>query len=110
RAVIEATVNAIRDRPIVVERRVDLADRVEDLGLAANVEERLLLAGEGSIWQVFGGCRGADGERDFTRELLAKLLIVGSYLGFHIGRKRRRRDPLADLGAAVSERFDVLRA
>ena len=61
-AVREALVHAVGDGAVVVERGEHVADRVEHVVGAADVEEGLLLAGEGRFRQVFGRGRGAHGE------------------------------------------------
>ena len=62
-AVLEAVVHAVGDGPVVVERGVDLPDRLQDRVDAAHVEEGLLLAGERRVGQVLGGGARAHGER-----------------------------------------------
>ncbi len=62
--VLEAVVHAVGDRPVVVERGEDLADRGQDRVDAAHVEEGLLLAGERRVRQVLGG--GARPDREAT--------------------------------------------
>ncbi len=62
-AVGEAVVDAVGDGPVVVERGVDLTDRVQDRVDAADVEEGLLLAGERRVRQVLRRGRRAYGER-----------------------------------------------
>src|SRR5258706_15601134 len=99
----------VRDRPVVVERGVDLADRFQHRGLAADVEKRLLLSGEGRIGQIFGSCRGPDRKRDFTRALICKLLIKSTYFCLQRLRQRRFLDPSADLGTALLQATHVLR-
>ena len=58
----EALVRAVGDGAVVVERGEDLPDRLEDVVDAADVEEGLLLPGEGRIRQVLGRGGGADGK------------------------------------------------
>ena len=61
-ACVEALVHAVGDRAVVVERGEHLPDRLQHVVDAADVEEGLLLAGEGSVGQVFGRRGGAHGE------------------------------------------------
>ena len=63
---LEALVGAIGDCPIVIERRENVVDGFQDVVDAANVEEGFLLPGEGSVGQVFGRRRRADGVRHFA--------------------------------------------
>jgi hypothetical protein len=72
----EALVHAVGDRAVVVERGEHVADRLEHVVGAADVEEGLLLAGEGCFRQVFGGGRRANRERGLASRLPLKLLIM----------------------------------
>ena len=58
-------VHAVGDRAVVVERGEHVADRLEHVVDAADVEEGLLLAGERSLGQILGRCGGAHGEGGF---------------------------------------------
>ena len=62
----EALVDAVGDRPVVVERREDVMDAVEDRIDAGDVQKGLLLACERGVGQVFGGRAGPDRECHFT--------------------------------------------
>jgi hypothetical protein len=58
----KALVHAIGDGAVVIERGVDVANSGEDVVRPADVEERLLLPGEGGFGEVFGRRGGSDGE------------------------------------------------
>lgn len=82
-----------------------MADLVQHVVDADHVQEGFLLAGEGSVGQVFGRGGRAHGER---------ALAVGVELGegvadllFEVGRERLVHDPLADLRAGVGQLADV---
>ncbi|CPM24179.1 Uncharacterised protein [Bordetella pertussis] len=96
-----ALVHAIRNGAVVVQRGENVADLVEHVVDAHHVEEGLLLAGERSVGQVFGGRRGAHRER---------ALAVGVELGecgadrlFEFRRERRIDHPLTDLRAGAGQ-------
>ena len=63
-AVIEFVVHAIGYGAIVEQRGVHFVHGLEQMLLAAHVEESFLLAGEGGLRQIFGGCRGAHRDRE----------------------------------------------
>src|SRR6185369_17235728 len=58
----EALVHAVGNGAVVVQRGEDFFDGVQDVFQADDVQEGFLLAGEGSVRQVFGGGRGTYGE------------------------------------------------
>jgi hypothetical protein len=63
-AMVEALVHAIGDRAIVEQRGEHLVNRLDHALEAADVEEGLLLPGEGGIGQILGGRGGTHGDRD----------------------------------------------
>jgi hypothetical protein len=65
----EVVVDAVGDGAVVVERGVDLADRGEDRVDPADVEEGLLLTGEGGVGEVLGGGGGERAHLDAARPL-----------------------------------------
>ena len=65
--VVEVLVHAVGDRPVVVERGEDVVQGLEEARQAADVEEGLLLAGEGGLRQVLGGRRRAHGDDELAR-------------------------------------------
>ncbi len=71
-----------------------------------DVEEGLLLAGEGGVRQVLGGRRGA--HREAALALGGDLLVGGLDLGLELGREGQLHDPLADLRAGLGQRIDVI--
>jgi len=107
--VLEPVVGAVRDRAVVVERREHRADRGEHVVDARDVQERLLLAGERGIRQVFGGRRRA--HREGCLGILAREPVVRrADVGFEVSGEGLFFDPRADLRAGVGEGrhvFDV---
>ena len=105
---VEAHVEAVADRARGEERGEGAADGVDHRGLAADVEERLLLAGEARARQVFGGRRRADG--DIGHGLAARageLLVPGEDLGLEVGGHRRGDHQVADAIGAPPEVVEV---
>ena len=85
-----------------------MLERGHHVGEAADIEEGLLLSGEGGVGQVFG--RGAGTHRDrYALVPSGQFPEALSDLGFELLRERRRLDPAADLRSAAPERFDVVR-
>ena len=100
RLVGEGVVYPVGDGPVVVERGKHLADGPQDSVDAADVEERLLLAGERRVGQVLGGRRRADGEGPLG-VVPGQRGVRSPDVGLEVGRERllqhRRPDPLSDL-------------
>ena len=103
----EALVHAVGNGAVVVERSENFLDGVQDVFQADDVEEGFLLAGEGSIRQIFGGGGGTHGEGHVGGGIGDQaLVLLGDGDGqFH--RERGIHDPLADLGTAGGECVDV---
>ncbi|VVN12319.1 hypothetical protein PS639_03855 [Pseudomonas fluorescens] len=105
--VVEALVDAVGNGAVVEQRGEHLFGGANDVFDATDVQEGLLLTGEGSVRQVFGGSRRAHGhghvrvagrqrgERgaDFGVEFLGEL-------GFH--------DPLTDLRAGLGQGVHIV--
>ena len=104
----ETLVYAVGDCSVVVERGKNFLDRVQDVFVAVNVEEGLLLPGKGSVRKVLRGRRGAHGERGAGAAGGDQLLVVGLDLRFQRRRERGVDHPLADLRADPQQRFDVV--
>ena len=102
----EALVHPVGDRAIVVERREDLLHRVEDVLVAMDVEEGLLLPGERRVRQILGRRRRA--HREAALPLGSQRVIGGVDLRFELRRKRRIDDPSTNLGAGLHERIHVV--
>ncbi len=104
----EALVHAVGNGAVVVQRGEYFLDRVQDVFEADDVEEGFLLAGEGSIRQVFGGGRGAHGEGHVGGRVGDQTLVL---LGDRHGQRHRERrfhDRLTDLGATGGQRVHIL--
>ena len=107
RVVVEVVVHAVGDRAVVVERREHLADRLEHPVDALDVEEGLLLAGEGGVGQVLGGRAGTYGEG----HLVApghQLVVRRPDVGLEVLGEVAGRDRLADLLAHLRQRAGVV--
>ncbi len=106
-AVFEALVNAIRDRPIVEQGRKDILDRQHDVIQPADVEKRLLLAGERGVGQVFGRGRAAHGDRDILVAIGQRCKGLSNGV-FEFGREGVFDDPVTDLFACGDQGIDVI--
>ena len=99
-AVIEFVVHPIGYRAIVEQRGVHFVHGLEQMLLAAHVEECLLLAGKGGFGKVFRRCRGAHRDRELGRIARALHLAPGfQRLGLQALRKRRGQHPAANFRA-----------
>ncbi|MNT06434.1 hypothetical protein D3C72_1410990 [compost metagenome] len=96
-----ALVHAIGNGAVVVQRREHVADLVQHVVDAHDVQEGFLLAGERGVGQVFGRGGRAHGER--TLAVGVELGEGVADLGFEFRRERRIDDPLADLRAGGSQ-------
>jgi hypothetical protein len=94
RLVVEPVVHPVGDGPVVVEGGVDLPDRLQHRLDAADVEERLLLPGEGGVGQVLR--RRAGAHREGGARVVPGEPLVGAADG---GLQRRREGLLDDLPA-----------
>jgi hypothetical protein len=100
-------VDAVADRPVVVQRGEDFLHLVKNIVDAMDVQEGFLLAGEGGVRQVLGRGRGAHGK--------SRLRIAGTQHGkgftdrrLQGGRKRLRLDPGTDLRTGFGQGAHVL--
>ena len=107
--VVEAVVDAVSDRPVVVQRGEHAADRGEDVLDAADVQERLLLTGEGRVRQVFCGRARPHRPRHRLRLRITvdQSRVSGPDVGLERSRQRLLLDPLTNCGADVRELCDV---
>ena len=92
RLVVEAVVHAVGDRPVVVERGEHLPDREQDVVDAADVEEGLLLPGEGGVGQVLGGRAGAHRPGQPPRSPPTSCVVRRADVGLEVGRERLLHD------------------
>ncbi|VVM79051.1 hypothetical protein PS631_02233 [Pseudomonas fluorescens] len=104
---VKALVHAVGNGAIVEQRSEYFLGRADHVFNATDIEEGLLLASKGGVWQVFGGGRRAhghghvvvalghfgEGSADFGIQALGEL-------GFH--------DPLTDLRAGLGQGVDVI--
>src|SRR5574338_1420979 len=102
----EALVHAVGDGPVVVEGGKHLLHGVEDVLVAVDIQEGLLLAGEGGVGQILGGGGGTHGEAALA--LRGDLVVGGFDLRFEPGREGRVHDPLTDLRAGLQEGIHVV--
>ena len=105
--VVEALVHAVGDGTVVEQRGEDFLGGADDVVDTADVEEGLLLAGEGGVRQVFGGSRGAHGH--------GHVVVALGHFGegrtdFRIQPRREFgfHHPLADLRAGLGQGVDVV--
>ena len=98
----EAVMHSVGDRPVVEQRGEHLPDRDQDGVDAADVQERLLLTGEGRVRQVLRRRRRPHRERPLLLVAASQPLVGGADVGLQASRERlvnhRRPDPAADLG------------
>ena len=106
---LEAVVDAVGDRTVVVEAGEDLLDLVDDVVDAGHVEVGFLLSGERRVGQVFGCCRGAHRHGDVAAAIVVTQLPIGDAdVGVECGMQRRIGDPATDLATGGGQRLDVL--
>jgi len=100
----ESLVDPVGDGAVVVERSEHLLERGHYVGEAADVEEGLLLAGEGGV----GRSSAVALERTATDTLSSprSALVRLADLGLELFRKGRCLDPATDLRSAALERPD----
>ena len=107
--VLEAVVHPIGDGAVVVEAGEDFLDLEDDVVLAGDVEEGLLLPGKGRVREILGGGRGAHGDRHVAAAVLRGELAVGlADLPVQFRLQRGFDHPAADLAAGTGQRIDVL--
>ncbi len=104
---VEALVHAVGDGAVVEQGGEDLfggADHVVD---ATDVQERLLLAGEGGVRQVFGGGRGTHGDGHVV-VALGHFGERGTDFCVQARRELGVHHPLTDLCAGLGQGIDVI--
>ena len=102
----EVLVHAVSDGPVVVQRRKHLLHRMQDVLVAVDVEESLLLASEGGVRQVFGGGRRAHGETALA--FCGNLVVSGLYFGCKPVRERQLDDPFTNLRTGFDQGIDII--
>src|SRR5688572_10069396 len=102
--VVEPLVGAIRDRAVVVQRRIDLVHGRQHRVRPAHVQDRLLLPGERRVRQVFGRRGRAHGD---GRAAVAEPGRGGEHLALEFRLEARVEDPPADARAGLGETQDV---
>ena len=102
---VEALMHTVGDGAVVEKRGEHLVHGVQHVVLAAHVEERFLLAGEGGVGEVLGGGTGAHGHGN-------SVATHGPPRSYHLlleaGRKGGGEDALADAGTDLGEFDDVV--
>ncbi|SPU45759.1 Uncharacterised protein [Brevundimonas diminuta] len=102
---VEALGLSIADGAIREERGVAPSARLQQRGLAADVEEALLLAGEAGVGKVLGGGAGADRDiRIRPADASAKIAVGGANGLGALFRPRRRQEGRAEPRASVGKR------
>ena len=104
----KALVHAIGDGTIVVQRREDFLDGVQDVFEAADVEEGFLLAGERGIRQIFGRGRRAYSKRSLRTALGDQSGVMHGDFFFELFRERGIDHPLADLGTRLQQGIHIV--
>jgi hypothetical protein len=107
-AMLEALMDPVGNSPIVEQGGEHLLDAVLDVVQALDVEEGLLLTGEGGIRQVLGGGGGAHGPGDFAARLGHQLLVIVIDGGFEGGREGLFHDPAPEAGTDLGQLGDVV--
>ncbi len=87
----------VGDGPVVVERGKDVLDGEQDVIHAPDVQEGLLLPGEGSIRQVFGRGAGAHCPGHVTAVVIRQTVVGGPDLLLESGWKGGAADQVPDL-------------
>ncbi len=106
---LEALVDAVGDGPVVEQGGEDLLDPVLDVVQTLDVEEGLLLTGEGGVGQILGGGRGAHGPGDRGGAGLGGQAGEGVVdRRFQCRREGLLHDPAADARTGLGERRDVV--
>jgi hypothetical protein len=108
-------VDAVGDGAVVVERGEDELDGVQHVVDAADVEEGLLLAGEGRVRQVLGRRAGAHGEADLGSVVTVAALVLADEavvrladVALEVGREGLLLDLPADVRAHLRELAGVV--
>ena len=104
---LEALVHAVGDGTIVEQGGEHLVHRAHDRIGAADVEQRLLLPGEGGFRQILRGGGGAHGNRCIDAAF-RHCRVARDDLLLQTRGERGREDPLADPGAGHRELHDVV--
>ena len=103
--VVEAALVSVRDRAVGEQRGEAVADGVEHVVDADDVQERLLLAREARVGEVLGGRRGAHSDVDLVGAVLGAQPLVGR--GDRVGKLLRHLaapDRASGCGAGLGER------
>jgi hypothetical protein len=106
----EAVVHPVGDRPVVVQRGEDGLHRLEQVVDAADVQEGLLLAGEGGVGEVLGRRTGPHRPGHLVRTGVGgdEFLVGVPDVAFELLRERLLQDPAADLLTPSGEFGDVV--
>ena len=111
---LEAVVHAIGDGTVVVQRGEDFLDLADYIVGAGDIQEGLLLAGEGRIGQVFRGRGRTHRHRDIVAVGRGSALfgaqpgIGGADVPVQLRLQRRIDHPASDFRTGSSERPDIL--
>ena len=100
--------HAVGNGAVVVQRREHVLHRFQHVVDADHVQERLLLARERRVRQVFRRGGRTDGERHFRVRIGHEAVVEGFDFRLQARLERRVDDPLTDLGAAGGQGADVV--
>ena len=93
--VVEAVVDAVNDGPVGENRGKAAPARLDHVGLAAHVQETLMLPGEARSRQVLGRRRAAHRDCDSSAAFLLERAIGRGHLAAQMSISRRRIDNFA---------------
>ncbi len=102
-----ALMDAIGDRPVVVEGSKYLFYRMKKIIYAIDIKECFLLTCKGGVGEILSGCRRANRDTD-TGRFGAEPLVGGADGGLELRRERSGRDRASDGRATPPERGNVV--
>ncbi|MNK87239.1 hypothetical protein D3C87_1071700 [compost metagenome] len=105
--VVEALVHAVGNGTVVEQRGEHLFGGANDVFDTTDVQEGFLLAGEGSVRQVFGGSGRAHGH-GHVRVAGGQRGERGTNFGIQFFRELGFHDPLTDLGTGLGQGIHVV--
>ena len=103
----EPLVHAIGDCAVVVEAGKHFLHSVKYILQPFDIKKSFLLTREGSIGQIFGRCRGADGPCR-VRRIGAQRRVCGGHVPLQRRWQWHGRNPATDLGAGLGQHRHVV--
>ena len=105
-AVIESLMNPVGDGPVVEQRSVDAMNAGDDVVKSRDVEQRILLTGEGCLRKVLG--RGRRAHRNADVLTVGQLFPCGADGISQVRRQRRAEDHLPDPRTGMCQRGRIV--